>query len=48
MELVNTRLLAHPVNWAFVFVTLLLAAITYKVIHDAIVNSGGGESVAPD
>lgn len=48
MDLVNVRLLAHPVNWAFVFATLLLAAIAYKVVHDAIVNKGDGESVAPN
>lgn len=48
MEVINTRLLAHPVNWAFVWVMLLLAAIAYKVIHDAVVKPNGGESIAPD
>lgn len=31
---VNTRLLAHPVNWLFVWATLALAALGYQQIHD--------------
>lgn len=48
MDLINVRLLAHPINWAFVLATLLLASIAYKVVHDAVTNSGDGESIAPD
>jgi hypothetical protein len=48
MEFVNLKLLSHPVNWAFVLVTLLLASIAYKVIHDAVTSSDGSPSIAPD
>lgn len=41
MTLVNTRLLAHPINWVFVWVTLLLAAVAYKIVHDAVVKNPG-------
>lgn len=48
MEFINVRLLAHPVNWAFVWVTLLLAAIAYKAVHDAVTDGGSSNSIAPD
>lgn len=44
MEIINWRLLSHPVNWGIVWVFLLLAATAYAFIHDGVrdsVNANG-------
>ena len=48
MDFINVRLLSHPVNWAFVWATLLLVAIAYKTAHDAWCQNNANNSIAPD
>jgi len=48
MDLVNLRLLSHPFNWIFVWITLALAMMAYGMIHDHIVKSSPDASISPD
>lgn len=34
MQLVNLRLMSHPINWVFVWIVLALASMAWKQIHD--------------
>lgn len=45
LEVVNTRLLSHPVNWVILWITLALAAMAYHAVHRSMVPQ---ESIAPD
>jgi len=47
-ELLNLRLMSHPMNWAFVWVTLALAALAYTAIHNAVASNAAAGSIAPD
>lgn len=40
MDVVNLRLLSHPVNWVVVWIVLALALIGYGAIHDGLTNYG--------
>lgn len=42
MELVNWRLLAHPLNWGLVWVTLALAVMAYTLIFHAAAGASAG------
>lgn len=45
-QLVNLRLMSHPFNWAFVWITLAITAFAYKLVHDAITASPDEETSA--
>ena len=47
-QLVNLRLLSHPLNWIFVWVILALAAMAWTHIHNAANESAVNSSLAPD
>ena len=34
-SVVNLRLLSHPINWVFVWVTLALACMAWTAVHNA-------------
>jgi hypothetical protein len=36
MQLINWKVLSHPVNFGIVWVVLLLAATAYTFVHDGI------------
>ena len=42
MDLVNWRLLSHPLNWGFVWVVLALAVMAYTLLHNAVTGASGG------
>lgn len=46
-QIINLRLLSHPFNWAFVWITLALAALAYNVIFDHYMQTANN-SIAPD
>lgn len=46
MELINWRLISHPVNWGIVWVVLLLAGASYAFVHDGIMAHS--QPVNPD
>lgn len=35
-EVINTKLLSHPVNWLIVWVVLLFGGVAFSVFHKAI------------
>lgn len=45
--IVNVRLLSHPVNWLFVWVTLALTAMGYQVIHDHWMAGKSADNISP-
>lgn len=47
-ELLNVKLLSHPVNWGIVWVTLIIAGFGYSLLHDAIMGNAANNSIAPD
>lgn len=35
-EIVNVKLLSHPVNWVIVWVVLMFGGLAYSLLHKAI------------
>lgn len=35
-EIVNLKLLSHPVNWAIVWVVLLFGAVAFSFVHKVV------------
>jgi hypothetical protein len=35
-QFINLRLMAHPVNWAIVWIVLLFGGLAWAVVHDKI------------
>lgn len=48
MELLNLRLMSHPVNWLFVGAVLALFTIAYHQAHLAISSNAAAGSIQPD
>jgi len=50
-ELLNWKLLGHPVNWGIVWATLLLVMFAYSQIHNHVIaqaQQAADQSVIPD
>ena len=47
-EIVNLRLLAHPLNWAIVWVTLLLALLAYTHLVEGVSQRQANLAITPD
>lgn len=47
-ELVNLRLMAHPLNWLFVWAVLALAILAFHFIATAVKPSENSNSISPD
>jgi hypothetical protein len=47
-QLINLRLMSHPLNWLFVWVVLAIVTMAYTHIHDHIVATSADASIAPD
>ena len=47
-EIVNFRLLTHPVNWLIVWLTLLLASLAYTAVHDGVAQKAADAAIIPD
>lgn len=45
-EFINLKLMAHPLNWAIVWATLLIAATAYTYMHDGVMDATN--NVIPD
>jgi hypothetical protein len=45
-DLVNLRFLAHPINWLFVWVTLLIAALAFHAVQNS-VNADVSQVLTP-
>lgn len=48
MELVNWRLLAHPINWGIVWIILLLVMMAYTFVHDGVKQNAADRSIIPE
>lgn len=46
-ELLNLKLLGHPLNWVFVWIILALAGMAFHLVHDAIMHPADA-SISPD
>ncbi len=47
-NIINGKLLTHPVNWLIVWSVLLLAATAYAIVHDGMKNAAANHSIIPD
>ena len=50
-ELINWKLLSHPVNWGIVWTVLLLVMLAYTQVHNNLIaqaKSAANQSVIPD
>ncbi len=47
MQLINAKLLLHPVNWGIVWVVLLIVATAYTFVHDGVKDSSAVDFI-PD
>jgi len=45
-NLINWKLISHPVNWGIVWVTLLLVCTGYALLHDYVMSNS--QSIIPD
>lgn len=48
MDIINTRLLSHPINWLFVWIVAALAAMAYGIVHDRVTQDAADRSIIPD
>lgn len=49
MELINLKMLSHPMNWFLVWIVILIASFAYKEIHRGLGGCDcGGVSPIPD
>jgi hypothetical protein len=47
MEIINLKMMMHPMNWLIVWIVLLIASFAFKEIHNGVTNAGAGSQI-PD
>ena len=50
-DIINTKLLSHPVNWGIVWATLLIVMFGYTVVHNRMIQQAqlaADQSIIPD
>lgn len=46
MDILNLRLMSHPVNWLLVWIVVALALIAFGAIHDGLTQGGSSNTVS--
>jgi hypothetical protein len=47
VELLNLRLMSHPINWLLVWVILALVSLAYTLIWNGVQDQGQGSVAEP-